>query len=374
MMDKTKGRPTIMPYFRKNIEEMQGYTPGEQPKAEGLIKLNTNENPYPPSPKVAECLKSIDYDKLRLYPDPLSDELRDTIAGQYGFKKDNIIVGNGSDDILTIAVRSFVGEKEEIGCFEPTYSLYPVLAKIQNAEIVKIPLLEEDNFSFPDELLDKNSTLFQTIKNAKLFFIVRPNAPTGTAFEIEKIERFCNIFNGIVFIDEAYADFAEDNCINLVKKHPNVIIGRTMSKSYSLAGIRLGWAIASKEIIEGMMKVKDSYNVNYITQQLALAALQDQKYFQQTISKIKLTREKLCHDLANLGFKIIPSQANFVFVSPPNGNAKKLFSFLRQNKILARCFPGKATEKYIRITIGTDEEIEVLVKHCKRFISKKPFC
>ena len=257
-----------MTYFRKNIEDMQGYTPGEQPKEKSLIKLNTNENPYPPSPNVLECLKSIDYDKLRLYPDPLSDELRDAITKQYNLKKDNILLGNGSDDILTIAVRSFVGGKKEIGCLEPTYSLYPVLAKIQNAKIVEIPLTEEDNFSFPDELLNKNSRLFKSITNAKLFFIARPNAPTGTAFKIEKIEKFCSIFTGIVFIDEAYADFAKDDCLSLVKKYPNIIIGRTLSKSYSLAGIRLGWAIAHKTIIEGMTKVKDSYNVNYITQKL----------------------------------------------------------------------------------------------------------
>lgn len=348
---------------------MQGYTPGEQPKEKSLIKLNTNENPYPPSQKVEKCLKSLNYDKLRLYPDPLSDELRNTIAKKYRLKKENILIGNGSDEILTIAVRSFVGEKEEIGCFEPTYSLYPVLAKIQNAEIVKVPLDEKDNFEFPEKLADINTELFQNVKNTKLFFITRPNAPTGTAFEIEKIEKFCKIFNGVVFIDEAYADFADDNCLGLLKKYPNVIIGRTLSKSYSLAGIRLGWAIANKEIIEGMLKVKDSYNVNYITQKLAITALQDQKYFEKIISKIKASRKRLIDALRELKFKVIPSQSNFVLASPPKGNAEKLFKFLRKNNILVRFFPSNITDKYIRITIGTDEEIDTLIRFCEIFLS-----
>jgi len=350
-----------MIYFRKNIEEMQGYTPGEQPKVESLIKLNTNENPYPPSPKVAECLKSIDYEKLRLYPDPVANELRTVIANLYGYQKENIIIGNGSDDILTIAIRSFVGENEKIACFEPTYSLYPVLAKIQNAETVKVGLDENNDFEFPSQLLDDKSELFSSIKDAKLFFVTRPNAPSGTVFDIGSIKKFCSIFKGIVFIDEAYADFAEETCIDLAKKYSNVIIGRTLSKSYSLAGIRLGWGIANKTIINGMMKVKDSYNINYVSSKLAVAALQDKDYFINTISKIKATREYLSEKLPSLGFKVIPSQSNFLFVSPPNGNGKDLFDYLRANNIIVRYFPGKVTGKYIRITIGTKEQIDNLI-------------
>jgi histidinol-phosphate aminotransferase len=358
-----------MIYFRKNIEEMQGYTPGEQPHASSLpIKLNTNENPYPPSPKVAECLKSIDYDKLRLYPNPVADNLRKIIANLYAYSKENIITGNGSDDILTITIRSFVGEKEKIAYFEPTYSLYSVLAKIQNAVTVKIPLNENDNFKFPVQLLDCKSELFSSIKDAKLFFITRPNAPTGTVFDIDLIEKFCSIFEGIVFIDEAYADFAEITCINLAKKYPNVIISRTLSKSYSLAGIRLGWGIANETIINGMMKVKDSYNINFVTQKLAIAALEDQTYFVETISKIKEARESLAKKLTNIGFNVIPSQSNFLFVSPPDGNGKDIFNYLRGRNIIVRYFSGKVTEKYIRITIGTKEQIDNLYQCCKNYI------
>ncbi len=360
-----------MTYFRKNIEEMQGYTPGEQPKVNSLIKLNTNENPYPPSPKIAECLKSIDYDKLRLYPDPLANDLRVAVADLYGYQKENIIIGNGSDDILTIAIRSFVGEEEKIACFEPTYSLYPVLAKIQNAITVKIPLNENDNFGFPAQLSDNKSKLFSSIKDTKLFFITRPNAPTGTVFDIGSVIKFCSIFKGIVFIDEAYADFAEETCIDLAGKYSNVIIGRTLSKSYSLAGIRLGWGIANSKVIDGMMKVKDSYNINFVTQQLALAALQDQPYFIDTIKKIKKTRKLLSEQLINLGYKVIPSQSNFLFVSPPDSNGEDLFRYLREHNILVRYFPGEITGKYIRITIGTKEQINKLYQCCKKYIFEK---
>ena len=357
-----------MIYFRKNIEEMQGYTPGEQPEIKSLIKLNTNENPYPPSPKVATCLNSMNYNKLRLYPDPMAGNLRTTIANLYGYKKENIITGNGSDDILTIAIRSFVGEEEKIACFEPTYSLYPILAKIQNSITIKIHLNENNNFAFPTQLLDNNSKLFLSIKDAKLFFITRPNAPTGTVFDIDLIEKFCTIFKGIVFIDEAYADFADSSCIDLAKRYPNVIIGRTLSKSYSLAGIRLGWAISNKMVINGMMKVKDSYNINFITQQLALTALQDQNYFLDTIKKIKVTRVHLTEKLTNIGFKVIPSQSNFLFVSPPNIDGKNLSNYLREHNVVVRYFPGKLTGKYIRITIGTKDQISKLLQYCNNYI------
>jgi len=362
-----------MTYFRKNIEEMQGYTPGEQPKtthASSLqpIKLNTNENPYPPSPEVEKTLKSIDYEKLRLYPNPTADKVRNTIADIYGVKCDNIVVGNGSDDILTVAIRSFVGENQSIACFEPTYSLYPVLAKIQNATTLKIELDENLGFAFPMELTDNTSDLFKSLNKVKLFFITRPNAPTGTVFDITSIDKFCAIFKGIVFIDEAYADFSEDNCLELQKKYSNVIIGRTLSKSYCLAGIRLGWAIADKQVINGMMKVKDSYNINYITQELSVAALLDQNHLNKTVSRIKQSKERLVNNLINLNFSVIPSESNFIFASPPDKKGSQLFEFLRERNIIVRYFPGKITSKYIRITIGKDKNIDKLIECCKNYI------
>ncbi|MCF7791668.1 MAG: histidinol-phosphate transaminase [Victivallales bacterium] len=358
-----------MSYFRKNIEKMEGYTPGEQPALNSIIKLNTNENPYPPSPGIYDALKKIDPAVLRLYPNPSSDLLRNKIAGKFDVITDNVLVGNGSDDILTIAVRSFLSENEKAACFTPSYSLYPVLAQIQNTEIVKIPL-EGKDFSFPAELVDKTSDLYKSINTAKIFFITRPNAPTGTNIKLEYLDKFCTIFKGIVFIDEAYADFSDNNALPLLKKHDNIIISRTFSKSYSLAGIRVGWAMASKYIINGMMKVKDSYNVNTVSQYLASEALDDTEYLKENLAKIIGTRKKLSDKLRNYGFKVLDSRSNFIFASPPDGNAEKLFKYLRSNNIIVRYFPGERTGKYIRITIGTDREIDILLKTITKYIDK----
>ncbi|MCP4176929.1 MAG: histidinol-phosphate transaminase [bacterium] len=355
-------------FFRKNIDTMQGYSPGEQPKSNNLIKLNTNENPYPPSPYVAETLKEIYSDTLRFYPNPTSDSLREKIAEIFNLKIENIITGNGSDDILTIILRSFVNENENIVCFEPTYSLYPVLAQIENSNTTKVKLTE--NFNIPDSFFYDDFSKLCADKNNKVFFIARPNSPTGNSFNINKIRKICSKFNGIVVIDEAYVDFAEDSCITLINEFKNVIISRTLSKSYSLAGIRLGWAMTNQNLILGMMKVKDSYNVNTITQQLALAALNDQSYLKTNILKVINTRKYLVEKLTELGFTTIDSQSNFIFTSPPKQNAEGLFNYLRKNSVIVRYFPGKTIGEYLRISIGTNEEIKLLINLCKNFISE----
>jgi histidinol-phosphate aminotransferase len=355
-----------MTYFRENIEKMNGYTPGEQPKTEIVIKLNTNENPYPPSPKVSAALKNFDAVNLKLYPNPTADNLRNQIAKKFNLMQNNIIVGNGSDDILTIVVRAFVGENESAACFTPTYSLYPILTEIQNSKIIQIPLNGE-NFAFPEDLLNKDSAVYKKIESTKIFFIARPNAPTGTNIDLTKISSFCSIYNGIVFIDEAYVDFSENTALSLLSKHPNVIISRTLSKSYSLAGLRLGWAMASSDIITGMLKVKDSYNANTLSQVLAIEALKDTNYFNSTVTKIKKTRERLTEELIKLGFYVLPSQTNFLFIKCPKNKAHDLFQYLRNNNIIVRYFPEKITKKHIRITIGTDKEINQLLSVLKRY-------
>jgi histidinol-phosphate aminotransferase len=344
-----------MNLFRKKIEDMGGYTPGEQPVRDGgWIKLNTNENPYPPSASIKSIVRDIDIADLRLYPDPLCSELRKTIAGIYNVTEKNIIVGNGSDDILTIAVRCSVPENGLVACPEPSYSLYPVLASIQGAECLKIALNED--FSLPLDFAE-------SAKEASLVLIPRPNAPTGTAFEMSAMRKLCSSFRGIILIDEAYADFAADNCISLVSEFPNVIISRTLSKSYSLAGIRLGFAIASEEIITVMMKVKDSYNVNTLTQKIAVAALRDRETFLRNTEKICEVRRFLADSLTERGFTVTESHANFVFASPPDGNGKKLYEYLKEKGILVRHFPGEITGRYIRITVGTRDEVEKLLLH-----------
>jgi len=356
-----------MSYFRKNIDLMNGYTPGEQPKIPGLVKLNTNESPYPPSPEIQNLLKNIDYSMLRLYPNPMSDALRDCIAQKYGFRRENILAGNGSDDLLTIAIRSFVGDGEKIACFDPTYSLYEVLAKIQNASPVKINLTPE--FDVPESFLKTGLKEISDSPPVKLFFLARPNAPTGRSIGMESVVKICEQFKGIVLIDEAYADFAQDHCLALVNRFSNVIVCRTLSKSYSLAGVRIGFAVSNASLIEGMNKVKDSYNTSFLSQQIAIAALNDDKHFKKCIDKIVKSREYLSKALREIGFEVIPSQANFVFAAPPKDKAADLFDYLRENNILVRYFPSHSTKRFIRITIGRHEDMELLVNLCSKFVS-----
>ncbi|MDD3119371.1 MAG: histidinol-phosphate transaminase [Victivallales bacterium] len=336
-------------YFRPAIAAMSGYTPGEQPKVSNLIKLNTNENPYPPSPQVDEVLRQFAAGKLRLYPEPMADTLRDVIAALNGVSRENIIAGNGSDDILTIAVRSFCDAERPLACPDPTYSLYPALAEIQGAPCRRIAL--NDDFSLPEDLAAQAA-------GANLLLLARPNAPTGNLFPKEEIVRLCAAFDGMVLIDEAYVDFAADNCLDLAMNCPNVIVSRTMSKSYALAGARVGYAVSQSETIAGMMKVKDSYNLNMLTQRIAAAAFQDRAYLRQTVNRILATRARVAAELSRIGFAIIPSSTNFLFASPPDGDGGRYFELLRQNHIIVRYFPGARTGRYVRISIGSDADMD----------------
>jgi histidinol-phosphate aminotransferase len=351
-----------MSYFRDNVERMAGYVPGKQLPGQNIIKLNTNENPFPPTPKINEFLTTLpnNLDILKKYPDPISTPVRETIASIYNFEPDNIITGNGSDDILTIAIRSFVGEGEAISVLSPSYSLYNVLADIQGAKVVEVPLTE--TFELPSNIL-------QVVDGSKILFLTSPNAPTANQFPKNEIINICKNFSGIVFIDEAYADFAEDNCLDLVEKFDNVIVSRTLSKSYSLAGIRFGYAFSNKTIISGMMKVKDSYNVNYFSQMLAKVAIADQEYFIEKLEEVKKLRTFLCEELKKMDFKVLPSQTNFLFVKPKKCSAKELFNHLSDNNILTRYFPAERTKDYLRISIGTKEELEVLLSNISNFIN-----
>lgn len=344
-------------YFRLDIDEMNGYTPGEQPKMLNLIKLNTNENPYPPSPKVIEAIRTFELNHLRLYPDPMCDGIRNVVAELHGVKRENVIAGNGSDDILTMAIRCFTDNERIAACFDPTYSLYNVLARMQGAKCIKIRLKKD--FSLPTNAVKKAD-------GANLLLIARPNSPTGCSYPLKQVAKICENFDGIVLIDEAYADFAGDNCADFVKCFDNVIISRTMSKSYSLAGIRFGYALASAKIIDGMMKVKDSYNVSMLTQAAVKAALLDREYLAETVAKILNTRKRLVKKLAALGFEIVESDANFVFAAPPDNDGKNFFNVLRDNQIVTRYFPGKTTGRYVRISIGTDEQINKLLEIARK--------
>ena len=348
-------------YFRQDIEDMDGYIPGEQPKMLNLIKLNTNENPYPPSPKVIEAIRNFELKNLKLYPDPLCDSLRDIIANLHGLNRENVIAGNGSDDILSMAVRCFADKKRRIACLEPTYSLYKSLAQIKGAKIIPIRLGKD--FSIPRDLARKAS-------GANLFLLARPNSPTGNSLSIADMKKLCSTFKGIVLIDEAYADFADDNYLGFVKEFENVVVSRTLSKSYSLAGMRMGFAFAHEHIIEGMLKVKDSYNVNRVTQKLAAAAISDQRYLKMTAARVIRTREFLAKELSKLSFKVLPSQGNFLFVSPPDEDGEAYFKEMRKHDIIIRYFPGPETGKYARISIGTDREIKKLLSVTKPYVKR----
>jgi len=336
--------------FRPEVAAMSGYTPGEQPRDRRYIKLNTNENPYPPSPRVAEVLQAADPAALRLYPDPLGCELRNALARHYGLQPENVIIGNGSDDILTIAVRSFVPEGGAITCLEPSYSLYPVLAQLQGARCRRLPLTD----GFTDFSLPKKGL-------GQLFLLARPNAPTGTSISLARVRELLASFPGIVLVDEAYAEFADDHVLGLLGEFRNLLVCRTMSKSYSLAGIRLGYALGVAGLIAGMFKVKDSYNVNSLTQRLALAALGDQAHLQRNLERIRETRERVAAELRKRGFTVPDSQANFLFAAPPDRQAREWYLRLKAAGILVRHFPGPVTGEYLRISIGTDADMDALL-------------
>lgn len=341
-----------MPYSRENISRIAGYVPGEQPQGQPLIKLNTNENPYPPSPKVIEAIRNFDASRLRLYSEPSARIVREAAAKIYGVDAGQIICGNGSDDLLTIALRTFVGEGEKCAYTEPSYSLYPVLADLQGA--VRQPVELDESFNL-------SADAWKQAEGAKLFLIARPNAPTGNSFPIENMRSICRNFKGIVWIDEAYVDFAQDNCMALVDEFPNVVVSRTMSKSYSLAGIRLGIAVSTKENIFEMNKVKDSYNVDMITQYVGEAALNDTEYMLHNAERIRETRKWLAEQLTAIGFKVLPSETNFIFAQPKH-DAEMIFKTLKERGFLVRYFKLPRISQFIRITIGKREDMEAFVK------------
>ena len=348
-----------MTYFRQNIEAMTGYAPGEQPQASRIIKLNTNENPYPPSPKAVEALRTFDTDALRKYPEPVSRPVIDAAVEVFGCTVNEVLVGNGSDDILTILIRSFASEKDTIGWLEPSYSLYPVLTDIQNAKHCNVSL--EEDFSLPEDIAEQ-------AKECSLFFLTYPNAPTANTFCKERIRQFCQDFDGIVVIDEAYGDFAKENCLEIYREFDNVVVTRSFSKSYSLAGLRVGLAFANESLINGMKKVKDSYNVNALSQAMAAAALRDQAYFSETVNKIKETRARVSAALKTLNFKVLNSETNFIFAIPPI-DAAEYFDALKNEHIYIRYFKGDRTGKYVRITVGTNEEMDEFLEASKKILS-----
>ena len=360
-----------MPYFRKNIARMKGYEPGEQPREAGFIKLNTNENPYPPSAKVLRAIKKAASPTLKLYPDPLATEVREKVAELYGLRPQCILVGSGSDELLTIAFRSFVGEGDTVVYPYPSYLIYETQGRIQMARLIKIQFNRD--YSLPGDFARPD---------ARLTLLANPNSPSGTLISRQEIETLLNEIGGVVVVDEAYADFAgskapygEESALPLTKRHNTLIVLRSLSKSFSLAGMRIGFAAGDKALISGMLKVKDSYNVDRLSIQAALAAMEDLKYMRRNVERVQKTREKLTGSLLQLGAEVYPSRANFVLARfdrkkgfPP---ARKIYQALKQKKILVRYMDLPRLRDSLRITVGTDQEIAALLKELRPLLRRK---
>jgi histidinol-phosphate aminotransferase len=348
-----------MGYFRDNVERTQGYTPGFQPKATEVVKLNTNENPYPPSPLVMKALAQIRPEQLRRYPDPLGNAFREAAAELNGVQPENIMCCNGGDDLLSIAIRAFCDEGRPLAYPVPTYSLYPVLARLQNCKAVEIPF---------DEQFDLPAGLATT--GAALTIICNPNAPTGSFVRVEEIASLAAKLTGVLLLDEAYADFAEHNCVSVVRDLDNVIVLRSLSKGYSLAGLRFGYAIAGKDLIDGLIKVKDSYNVDAVAIALATAAIKDQAYFRENVEKVKRDRRVLTEQLRALGFAVPDSSTNFVFAQVTNGSAARVYEQLAQRNVFVRYWNAPGIQDRLRISIGTKEQNEKLISALKEILSR----
>ena len=340
----------------KCVRRLEAYTPGEQPKAKNVVKLNTNENPYPPSPKCAAVLKSFDLDRLRRYPDPEFSALRQELAKLNRTRPENVFVGNGSDEILALAAKCFVENNEQIGSLDPSYSLYKTLAAIRDVRWVGGDIRHEAK--------DLASRVSRLPSSVSLFLWTNPNAPTGEFAEPAAVAAFAKRFKGVVLVDEAYADFSRTNCMSLATaaRNRNILVMRTFSKSYSLAGLRVGYCVGPKDLIDALYKVKDSYNVDAIAQAVALAAVKDQRWMKANVARVVKTRRWFTAELERRGWDVLPSESNFVFARPPHRNAAELFSALRERNIFVRYFRGPKTGDRLRVTIGTDNQMKKLLK------------
>lgn len=345
-----------------HVAKLHAYTPGLQPAESGWVKLNTNECPYPPSPRVAEALRreiGEDGAALRLYPNPASAPLRAAVARLHGVAPESVCIGNGSDDILNLLVRAFCGGNSAAGYTVPSYSLYPVLVGMQDGVSEIIPF--DRSMRLPVERL--------AASRARILFLTSPNAPTGVAFSNADLERVLDAFAGILVVDEAYAPFAEADAVPLLARHPRLVITRTLSKAYALAGIRVGYALADPAVIGVLDRLRDSYNVNRLSQAAALAAVGDEEHLRANVARVKATRDRFLGDLTGRrGWFTYPSQANFLFTEPRDARgqtgpavARAAYDFLCARKVLVRHFPSHAlTASFLRITVGTDPEMRVL--------------
>jgi len=338
-------------FIRPAVAAMSGYVPGEQPQDRSYIKLNTNENPYPPSPRVIEAVRAAAGDALRLYPDPLANALRERAAQVYGFRRENILVGNGSDELLNLIVRACAGAGDRVAYPYPSYSLYDTLVSIQEGEPMHLPY--PPDFSLPPGL---------AAADGQVTIVCHPNSPSGTPAPIAALRQLARTVSGLLVVDEAYVDFADTHALDLAREYSNVIVLRTFSKSFSLAGMRIGLAFAAPDVIAELLKVKDSYNVTRLSIVAATAALEDYAWMQQNVAKVRRTRGWLTEALCSRGFTVLPSQANFVLARRPGQSMQPLYEGLKSRGVLVRYFATPELRDALRISVGTDQEIDALLK------------
>lgn len=354
-----------MRFWSPEVRELEPYVPGEQPKIQNLLKLNTNENPYPPSPKVVDAVQAVlthQADALRLYPDPDATALKQAIAKQQNVDVSQVFVGNGSDEVLAHIFKAFFIQQEPILYPDITYSFYPVYSQFFGVQTKQIPLNEKFEIDISDYEQENGGII-----------ITNPNAPTSIALGLDKIEQVLKANpNRVIVIDEAYVDFGAESAVELVSRYENLVVCQTTSKSRSLAGLRVGFAIAQAHLIAALEAVKNSFNsypIDRFAIAAAVASFEDQDYFQEQCEKVIASREKLVANLTELGFNVLPSKANFIFATHSLHDAAQLAEKLREQGIIVRYFNKPRINQFLRITIGTDEQNQRLVDTLKMLIS-----
>ena len=341
-----------MSLFKDNIESMAAYVPGEQPRTPGpIVKLNQNENPYPPSPKALAVLREFDGSTLRLYPDPMVTRFRQAAAELMGVGVDWILPGDGSDDLIIMIARAAAGPGRPVAYPHPTFPFYFTQAKIENAPVVRVPC--DDEFSLPLEAL--------AMAKAAVTFVASPNSPTGATASPDRLDWLAGKLKGLLVLDEAYVDFADQNAAALATRRPNVIVLRTLSKGYSLAGLRLGFGLASPKLMDGLLKTKAIYNVGPLPAAVGAAALADQDYHKRCVALIRAQRDRLARELAARGFGVYPSGGNFLMVAVPSGDGRAAFEALKARGVLVRYFNEDTLTDKLRISVGTEQENTALL-------------
>ncbi|WP_298612503.1 histidinol-phosphate transaminase [uncultured Thiothrix sp.] len=349
-------------YWNPLVQQLEPYVPGEQPKDQRYVKLNTNECPYPPSPTVLAAIQAELTSTLRLYPDPNADLFKDAIAQYYDLERPQVFVGNGSDEVLAHIFHALFKPNQPLLFPDISYSFYPVYANLYQLSLQQIPLADDFSVDLAAYVQPNGGIIFPN-----------PNAPTGSAIGLAEIETLLQANQqSVVVIDEAYIDFGAETAIPLIKCYPHLLVVQTLSKSRSLAGLRAGFAVGHPDLIEALERVKNSFN-SYPLDRLAIvgaaAAMHDQAYFTELCQKIIKTRTTTIASLQALGFQVLPSAANFVFTRPPTGNAEALYLALKEQGVLVRHFKKPRIQEYLRITIGTDEEMQILLTKLKTLVA-----